>query len=106
MDDLIYLDNSATSFPKPQVVYDYMKEFYQSHGVSPGRSGFDKALEAEEVVHSTRRLLASLFNGTDPNRLTFNSTPPRPSTASSRAWSHRETTWSRPISSTTPSSVP
>ncbi|NLP04363.1 aminotransferase class V-fold PLP-dependent enzyme [Candidatus Fermentibacteria bacterium] len=72
MEDLIYLDNSATSFPKPQVVYDYMKEFYQSHGVSPGRSGFDRALEAEEVVHSTRRLLTTLFNGTDPNRLTFN----------------------------------
>lgn len=71
MDGLIYLDNSATSFPKPQVVYDFMKEFYQSHGVSPGRSGFDKALEAEEVVHSTRKLLTELFNGTDPNRLTF-----------------------------------
>ena len=71
MDGLIYLDNSATSFPKPQVVYDFMKEFYQSHGVSPGRSGFDKALEAEEVVHSTRKLLTEMFNGTDPNRLTF-----------------------------------
>jgi cysteine desulfurase / selenocysteine lyase len=71
MDNLIYLDNSATSFPKPQVVYDFMKEFYQSHGVSPGRSGFDKALEAEEVVHSTRKLLTNLFNGTDPNHLTF-----------------------------------
>ncbi len=71
MDNLIYLDNSATSFPKPQVVYDFMKEFYQSHGVSPGRSGFDKALEAEEVVHSTRKLLTSLFNGTNPNHLSF-----------------------------------
>ncbi len=71
MDGLIYLDNSATSFPKPQEVYDYMKEFYQSHGVNPGRSGFDKALEAEEVVHSTRKLLMQLFNGTNPNHLTF-----------------------------------
>jgi cysteine desulfurase family protein len=71
MDNLIYLDNSATSFPKPQEVYDFMKDFYQTHGVSPGRSGFDKALEAENIVHSTRKLLTSLFNGTDPNRLTF-----------------------------------
>ncbi len=71
MDDLIYLDNSATSFPKPQVVYDFMKEFYQTHGVSPGRSGFDKALEAENIVHGTRKLLTNLVNGTDPNRLTF-----------------------------------
>lgn len=71
MKGLIYLDNSATSFPKPQVVYDFMKEFYQTHGVSPGRSGFDKAVEAEGVVHGTRKLLTGLFNGTDPNRLTF-----------------------------------
>jgi len=71
MDGLIYLDNSATSYPKPQEVYDYMKEFYQSHGVNPGRSGFDKALEAEEIVHSTRKLLTELFNGTNPNHLTF-----------------------------------
>lgn len=71
MDDLIYLDNSATSFPKPQVVYDFMKEFYQSHGVSPGRSGFDRALEAENIVHGTRKMLTNLFNGTDPNHLSF-----------------------------------
>lgn len=71
MSDFIYLDNSATSYPKPQEVYDFMKEFYQSNGVNPGRSGFDKALEAEELVHTTRKLLTSLFNGTDPNHLTF-----------------------------------
>jgi len=71
MKDLIYLDNSATSYPKPQEVYDFMKEFYETCGVSPGRSGFDRALEAEEVVHSTRKILTSLFNGTNPNHLTF-----------------------------------
>ncbi|MGB4081856.1 MAG: aminotransferase class V-fold PLP-dependent enzyme, partial [Candidatus Fermentibacter daniensis] len=48
-----------------------MKEFYQTHGVSPGRSGFDRALEAENIVHGTRKLLTNLFNGTDPNRLSF-----------------------------------
>ena len=47
---MIYLDNSATSFPKPDVVYDFMMDFYKSHGVSPGRSGFDAAIETEEVV--------------------------------------------------------
>jgi hypothetical protein len=47
-----------------------MKEFYQSNGVNPGRSGFDKALEAEEVVHPPE-LLTRLFNGTDPTRVTF-----------------------------------
>ena len=71
MDDLIYLDNGATAFPKPQVVYDFMHEFYQQHGVNPGRSGYDKALETEEIVISTRRLLTEFFNGKDPERLTF-----------------------------------
>lgn len=67
----IYLDNSATSFPKPDEVYDFMINFYKKNGVSPGRSGFDAAIATEEVVHETRRMLTRLFNGDDPNRLTF-----------------------------------
>jgi cysteine desulfurase/selenocysteine lyase len=68
---MIYLDNSATSFPKPDVVYEFMDSFYRKSGVNPGRSGFDAAIETEEIVHSTRKLLTGLFNGNDPNRLTF-----------------------------------
>jgi cysteine desulfurase / selenocysteine lyase len=71
MNNLIYLDNSATSFPKPEAVYKYMDEFYRQHGVNPGRSGFDAAIETEEIVHQTRVMLTGLFNGDDPNRLTF-----------------------------------
>jgi len=72
MSKLIYLDNSATSFPKPESVYDFMNTFFRSKGVSPGRSGFDAALEAEEVVNGTRKMLTKLFNGgSDHNRLTF-----------------------------------
>ena len=68
---MIYLDNSATSFPKPEEVYSYMCDFYRHHGVSPGRSGFDAAIETEEEVFRTRKLLTEFFNGDDPNRLTF-----------------------------------
>jgi len=71
MSNQIYLDNSATTFPKPDVVYDFMYNFYKEHGVSPGRSGFDAAIATEEVVHETRKMLTKLFNGDDPNRLTF-----------------------------------
>ncbi len=71
MSKLIYLDNSATSFPKPEVVYEFMDQFYRTKGVSPGRSGFDAALETEEIVQNTRKMLTGLFNGDDPNRLTF-----------------------------------
>ena len=72
MSKLIYLDNSATSFPKPDEVYDFMNTFYRTHGVNPGRSGFDAAVETEEVVNNTRKMLTRLFNGgSDHNRLTF-----------------------------------
>ncbi len=71
MENLIYLDNAATTFPKPKEVYDFMYEFYQKHGVNPGRSGYDMTLETEEIVYSTRKMLTEFFNGADPNRLTF-----------------------------------
>jgi len=71
MSDLIYLDNSATTFPKPEEVYQFMDTFYRNHGVNPGRSGFDAAIETEDMVNETRKMLTSLFNGDDPERLTF-----------------------------------
>ena len=71
MSKQIYLDNSATSFPKPEEVYKFMDHFYRNNGVSPGRSGFDAALMAEEVIMETRKLLTELFNGDNPDHLTF-----------------------------------
>ena len=71
MVNAIYLDNAATSFPKPQSVYDYMRDFYQEQGVNPGRSGYDAAIEAEGMVLGTRRMLTELFSGCDANHLTF-----------------------------------
>ncbi|MFH1160409.1 MAG: aminotransferase class V-fold PLP-dependent enzyme [bacterium] len=71
MSNMIYLDNSATTFPKPDVVYDFMYRFYREHGVNPGRSGFDAGIQTEEVIFNTRKMLTDLFNGDDPNRLTF-----------------------------------
>jgi len=71
MENLIYLDNASTTFPKPQEVYDFMYNFYQKHGINPGRSTSDVTAEAEEVVYSTRKMLTEFFNGKDPNHLTF-----------------------------------
>jgi cysteine desulfurase/selenocysteine lyase len=71
MSEMIYLDNAATSYPKPDGVYDFMCEFYRANGVNPGRSGFDAALVAEEMVLGTRKMLASFFGGGDPDHLTF-----------------------------------
>ncbi len=68
---LVYLDNGATSFPKPREVYEFMDSFYRSAGVNPGRSGFDLCLEAGNLVQDTRKLLTGFFGGTDPDRLVF-----------------------------------
>jgi len=38
MPELIYLDNAATTFPKPDVVHDSVRDFYRNYGVNPGRT--------------------------------------------------------------------
>lgn len=68
---LIYLDNGATSFPKPEEVYRFMDSFYRRYGVNPGRSGYDLCIESGDLVEETRRLLAGFFGGKDPNRVVF-----------------------------------
>ena len=73
LDQIIYLDNGATSFPKPGEVYDATDRFFRSCGVNPGRSGYDLALKAGAMVEESRRLLTRMFHGTDPNRLCFSS---------------------------------
>jgi cysteine desulfurase / selenocysteine lyase len=69
--NLIYLDNAATSFPKPEETYRFMDQFYRTHGVNPGRSGFDLCMETGQMVDDTRKQLCRFFGGTDHNRLVF-----------------------------------
>ncbi len=71
MKDGIYLDNAATTYPKPREVYDFMNSHYRACGGNPGRSGHDMAMETGALVQQTRTLLCELFNGTNPNQLTF-----------------------------------
>jgi cysteine desulfurase family protein len=71
MEKIIYLDNGATSFPKPEEVYEFMDSFYREFGVSPGRSGYDLCMETGELVEITRAMMAKFFNGKDTNRLCF-----------------------------------
>ena len=71
MEKLIFLDNGATSFPKPEEVYTFMDSFYRNFGVNPGRSGYDLCTETGELVDETREILTRFFNGKDPDRLCF-----------------------------------
>ena len=71
MKDLIYMDNGATSYPKPEEVYAFMDAFYRKFGVNPGRSGYDLCMETGTLVDQTRRELTTFFNGDNPDRLCF-----------------------------------
>ena len=73
MDELIYLDNAATTWPKPESVYAFMVDFYRRCGVNPGRSGFDMAIEAGNIVQDLRERLTRFFGGDEdaPERLCF-----------------------------------
>jgi len=73
VDELIYLDNAATSWPKPDRVYEFMVDFYRGCGVNPGRSGFDKAIEAGNILEDLRKRLTAFFGGDEavPQRLCF-----------------------------------
>jgi len=68
---IIYLDNAATTFPKPREVLQQALDAYARFGVNPGRSGYDLCLVAGELVFETRKALATLFGGTKPERLVF-----------------------------------
>ncbi len=68
---MIYLDNAATSFPKPDEVYRGMDAFVRAAGANPGRGGHRLALEAEAMIEETRRLAAELFGAPRPERVVF-----------------------------------
>src|SRR5579862_8539159 len=68
---MIYLDNAATSFPKPESVYQALDVFARTHLANPGRAGHKMALAAERALDDGRHLLNLLFHGKEPERFIF-----------------------------------
>lgn len=68
---MIYLDNAATSFPKPEGVYRALDAFARSELANPGRAGHKMALAAEHALDDGRHLLNQLFHGEGPERFVF-----------------------------------
>ena len=68
---MIYLDNAATSWPKPPGVAEAMTHFLNEIGANPGRSGHRLAIEAGRIVYDAREAVAQLFNAPDPLRVAF-----------------------------------
>lgn len=68
---MIYLDNAATSFPKPEPVYQALDRFARTSLANPGRSGHRMAIEAERTLDEARNALNRMFNGDSPERWVF-----------------------------------
>jgi cysteine desulfurase family protein len=68
---MIYLDNAATSFPKPEAVYQALDRFARHALANPGRAGHKMALAAERALDDARHLLNELFHGQGPERFVF-----------------------------------
>ena len=60
--EMAYFDNAATTFPKPEEVYQYMDTFYRNYGVNIGRGSYDTAITASSVMEDTRNLMLELFH--------------------------------------------
>jgi len=68
---MIYLDNAATSWPKPESVYRIADQVLREESGNPGRSGHALSLAARRRIEETRLLLAKLFNIPKPERIVF-----------------------------------
>ncbi len=69
--EMTYLDNGATSYPKPEGVIESYAEYAKNIGASPGRGTYEPAEIAEEKIDNTRRLIAQLIGAEAPERIIF-----------------------------------
>lgn len=69
----VYLDNAATSYPKPIEVAKSIYDFMINNGTSSGRGSYQKAMQSDFLVYETRKLIASLFNFNNPKNVIFTS---------------------------------
>jgi cysteine desulfurase family protein len=73
---MIYLDNAATTFPKPECVYTAMDKFLREKCANPGRAGYRMSVETEQEIVKARVTLAKFLGIKHPERMifTFNAT--------------------------------
>ena len=70
---MIYFNNAATSWPKPDIVYQAADEFFRSSGINPGRSGTSGEQDAAQIIFETREKIADFFSISNSAQLVFNS---------------------------------
>jgi len=70
-DKIIYFDNAATSYPKPEEVIQAMVHFSRMIGGSPGRSGHRLSIDAARVIYEARERVCQLFGFKNSSRVVF-----------------------------------
>ena len=68
---MIYLDNAATSFPKPECVYNRTDKVQRMLAVNAGRGSYSLSREATAIIESTRKNVARLFAATNATDVVF-----------------------------------
>lgn len=67
----LYMDNAATSYPKPDCVMDAMKDYFYNIGVNSGRGGYASSLNGTRLIYETRENICSMFNFNKPSNVIF-----------------------------------
>ena len=68
---MVYLDNSATTFPKPVPVRQAVSDSFFRFGANPGRGGYPMAQKSAEAVYQVRQKLDTFFHGFGPEKVVF-----------------------------------
>jgi len=68
---MIYLDNAATTWPKPENTINAVVECMRNAGANPGRGGHKMSLDAGRIIYEAREVLAQLFKVEDPAQIIF-----------------------------------
>jgi len=67
----IYLDNAATSYPKPTCVIKAMEDYFYNIGVNTGRGGYENSIKGSRLLYDSRENVCSLFNFDKPSNVIF-----------------------------------
>jgi cysteine desulfurase family protein len=70
---MIYFNNAATTWPKPDSVYKAANDFFRNSGMNPGRSGSMEKIDAVQLIYEIREKVADFFSIKNSAHLVFNS---------------------------------
>lgn len=68
---MIYLDNAATTYPKPEKVYESIIDCMKNYCANPGRAGHKLAMKAAREIYDARENIARLLGISDPMSIVF-----------------------------------